>query len=345
MIKKTLVIAALILMLSFSTQMAADKPDIQFKGLFQTWLSYAPTAGTDDDGYGFTLRRLRLAPYGSFSETIKWGFQVCWDQQKAALLDAYLDFHLSPSFKIKVGQFPPPGTISAALTSSGKLDLVERSMVTQRWNGFNLLTSYRALGIQAYGDFFDGKLYWALMLANPSATDLFTPRVSSPLYVHDINGITLWGRLEAKPIKGMSIGAFIGTGTATVEDHPLDYKISTYGVHVFYTANAINFKAEYMAGKYGYEGFDTKYNGYYVLLGYTFDKIEPIVQYDSFTPIDGSADGLGVTRYSNITLGLNYFYNKNIKLQANYVLRDESVTGGLEKLDNNIFYICFQYSL
>jgi phosphate-selective porin len=344
MIKKICVSSAIILMLVFSSQLSAAKLDIQFKGLFQAWFSYAPIASEDEDGYGFSLRRLRLAPYGSFSDTIKWGFQVAWDQQKASLLDAYLDFQFSPVFKIKVGQFPPPGTISAALTSSGKLDFLERPMITEKWNGHNLLTSYRALGIQAYGDLIEGKLYWAVMLTNPSAADLFTPRVSSANYSHELNGITLWGRMEAKPVKGMSIGVFASTGKSNVYDELVDYKTSTYGAHFFYTAKPINFKAEYIAGEYGFENSETKYNGYYILLGYTIGKLEPIVQYDSYVPNVDSSDNMSIERYNNFILGLNYFLNDNVKLQANYVMRDESIEGFIEKLDNNIFYLCFQYS-
>lgn len=342
MIKKTCIYLVLLIMV-ISLPLVA-KPDINFSGLFQTWFSYAPQLDRDDDGYGFSLRRLRLAPSGSFSEKIKWGFQVAWDMQKASLLDVYLDFQLSPYFKIKIGQFPAPGAISGALTSSGKLDLVDRSQVTESWNGHSNLSSYRALGVQLYGALIEKKLNYALMVANASTSSLFTPRISSPAYSNDLNGISFWGRLEAFPVDGIQVGAFIQFGDMKTYSEKKEYTSQSYGANFFYIKNNINFKAEYLAGEYGQKDHETKYNGICLVLGYTVNKVEPIIRYDTYTPNDGEPALLGIERYSNITLGINYFYSSTIKFQANYVIRNETMSEGLEKLDNNIFYLCFQYS-
>lgn len=323
----------------------SGKPDVKFSGLFQTWFSYAPQLGSDDDGYGFTLRRMRLKPHGSLSKTVKWGFQVGWDGQRAAIYDAYLDFHMSKSFKLKVGQFAAPGTVSGALTSSAKLDLVERAMISQKWNGNSLLYGYRAMGIQAYGDLIEKKLSYSIMLANPSTTSLFTPKVSAPGYSHDLNGISVWARLEAKPVKGLRIGAFFGAGDMKAYEDENEYTTQSYGGHIFYVKDAINFKAEYIGGQYGQKDAETKYNGLYVLLGYKVSpKVEPIVRFDTYTPNDGDPGPLGVERFNNIGIGINYYHSKSIKLQANYIVRSETVGDGYEKPDNDIFYLCFQYT-
>ena len=109
---------------------AAEDSNITFSGLGQFWFSAGQQADTDEDAYGFTVRRIRFIPTGSLSENIKWGFHFAWDKQGAKILDAFVLFKLSDNFNVKVGQFAPPATKSAALTSSAELDFVERASIT-----------------------------------------------------------------------------------------------------------------------------------------------------------------------------------------------------------------------
>jgi len=313
---------------------------IKFNGLVQTWFSYGEEGYGDDSGYGFTLRRVRFKPSGAFSDKITWTLQAGWDKQTASLVDVYIDFILSKAFKIRIGKYTVPGTISSSLTSSGKLDFVERAAITQQWGSRNGLSSYRALGIQAYGDLMDGKLYYAFMLSNPRTTSLFSPSIKDNIYAAQDNGIVFWGRVEAFLTKGLRLGAFYTGGKET----DTELTKNSYGAHLFYVNNGINFKVEYIAGEAGLEGMETKYNGMYAVLGYNTGKVEPIVRYDFYTPVDGGADSAGVEKYNNITLGLNYYHSKNVKFQANYVLRKESMAAGHEEIKNNLFYVCLQYS-
>lgn len=311
--------------------------DIHFKGMVQTWFSVAEQE--DGNDYGFTVRRIRFKPYGSFSKNINWLVQVGWDRNSPQLLDAYLEFSVTKAFIIRTGQFTPPGTVSSTLTSSGKLDLVERAMITQKWSGHNSLSGNRTLGIQVHGSLLAEKLYYALMAANPKAGVDFTPRLKSPDYTNDNNGSQFWARLEGRPVKGMRIGTFYGTTKETETDIQRD----TYGAHLFYVTDTLNFKIEYIAGLYGVEDGETYYNGMYALLGYKLNNVEPICRYGCYIPNDSRADEAGVEKYVDITLGINYFYTKNIKLQANYVVRNEQMAAGLPELPNNLFYCCLQY--
>ena len=337
--KRNFLIVATLSMMIFLTGSSVLNAEVQFKGLVQTWFSYTPQQGSDNNLYGFTLRRLRLNPYGTLTKNIKWGFQVAWDKQVASVLDVYLDFLFSPQFTIRVGQFPAPGAISSALTSSGKLDMLERPLVTENWGGISRLSSFRAFGLQVSGELAKGKLYYAVMAANPKATSLFDPAIKATTYTHADNGLVLWTRLEAKPLDGLKIGAFASAGK-----DDLDYTTNSYGGHLFYEKNGLNFKAEYLAGKYGGKDAERKYHGYSILLGYTIAKLEPVVRYDFYTPNDNKIFHSDVKKFNHLTLGLNYFVDKNVKLQANYVLRDETMAAGLAKLDNNLFYICLQYT-
>jgi hypothetical protein len=314
---------------------------INFKAAVQTWFSYAEQEAQDGSGYGFTLRRVRLKPYGSITKKIKWTLQVGWDKQSPKFIEAYLDYIHSKGLQFRVGQFTPPGAMSSTLTSSFKLDFLERPTVTQKWAGFNGLTSYRAVGIQVHGHILDDKLYYAVMLANPKTSNLFNPGVAASSYSRDNNGVMFWGRLETELTKGLKLGAFYGGGKET----DTDYKRTTYGAHLYYVNKGVNFKVEYLAGESGIENFTTKYYGYYAVLGYKTGKFEPIARYDSYTPNDGNSDTVGVEKYNNITVGINYYLNKNVKLQANYVFRDESIGPEIDnKIKNNLFYVCFQFT-
>lgn len=338
--KRLTLVFVLVFLVMSVTSLSAKGEEIKFKGMVQTWFSYADQEADEGSGYGFTLRRVRLTPYGSLSKKIKWRLQAGWDKQSAKLIEVYLDFLLSKGFKIRVGQFTAPGTISSTLTSSAKLDLIERPMVTQQWNGINGLASYRGIGVQAHGDIMNEKLYYAFMIANPKTTSLFNPGVKSTAYSHDHNGVMLWGRLETKLTKGLRVGAFYGGGKET----DTDYVRNTYGAHFFYVQKGITFKVEYIAGEYGPEDLETKYNGFYGVLGYRTGKWEPIVGYDAYTPNENGVDSAGVEKYNNISVGINYYHSKRIRFQANYVFRDEAMGTGLDKIKNNIFYICCQYT-
>ena len=314
--------------------------DIHFKGMVQTWFSVAENPLRDGSEYGFTFRRIRFKPYGSFSKNISWVIQAGWDRNSALLIDAYLDYTISETLKIRVGQFSPPGSISGTLTSSAKLDFVERPMITQKWAGFNKLTSYRAMGIQVHGDLFGEKFYYAVMVANPNAAVSFTPRLKSSEYDNNISGAQLWARLEAGPVKGLRLGTFYGTTKMT------DYSLrkESYGGHLFFVNKTVNFKVEYIAGSDSFFELKNKYNGMYALFGYKLKKLEPIFRFGYYRPDDLQSRKEGVEKFIDITIGINYFFKPNIKFQANSVFREEKMEAGMQELHNNLFYCCLQYT-
>jgi phosphate-selective porin len=315
--------------------------ELKFSGFAQAWFSYAQQdTGDNDAGYGFTLRRVRFKPYGTFSEKIQWTLQFGWDKFSAQLIDAYIDFNLSKELGFRVGHFTVPGAMSGTLTSSHKLDMLERPQITENWGSNSGLQQFRALGLQAQGKLADDKLYYAVMFGNAKGSSIFTPSIKSADYSLQNYGHMAWARVETFFLKGLRIGAFLGES----KEIDTEIKRSSYGAHFYYIDKGINFKAEYIAGKFGIEGAETKYNGMYAQLGYKIKKLEPIVRFDIYTPNDGNPDGDGVEKYNNFTLGINYFHDENIKFQVNYVFRDESMAGGLEKIKNNLFYVCLQFT-
>lgn len=338
--KATFFIGLFLLILLTMTVFAAD-PEIKFSGYAQTWFSYAQLNSDtgDDNAYVFSLRRVRFKPYGSLSDKIKWSLQVGWDSHTAGLIEVYLDYLFAKGFNLRIGQFSVPGAPSGSITSSADLDLLERSMITEKWGSNNTLSAFRALGVQLSGTFLHDKLFYAVMVANPKAINLTPPKITSSTYSNQNSGLYLWARIEAKPLNGLRLGAFYGSG----KEEDTQVKKNSYGAHLFYVKDAINFKAEYIAGEYGPAGVTTQYDGMYALLGYKIKKFEPIVRYGIYTPNNDQPDAAMVEEYQDLTFGLNYFYSNKIKLQVNYMMRNETMSGDLEELKNNIFYICFQF--
>ena len=327
--------------LCFIIGITSSGAELKFSGFAQAWFSYAQQDTEDGDaGYGFTLRRVRFKPYGTFSKKIQWTLQFGWDKFSAKLIDAYIDFNLSKELGFRVGHFTVPGAMSGTLTSSRKLDRIERPQITQNWGSNSGLSQYRALGIQAQGNLAGSKLYYAVMFGNANGSSIFTPSVKSADNTPQNYGTMAWARIETFLLKGLRIGAFYG-GSKEIDT---EIKRSSYGAHLYYVEKGINFKVEYIAGKFGTENTETKFNGMFALLGYKIKKLEPMVRYDIYTPNDGNPDGDGVEKYNNFTVCINYFHDKNIKFQVNYVYRDESMSVELEKIKNDLFYVCLQFT-
>ncbi|MEN8154078.1 MAG: porin [Acidobacteriota bacterium] len=326
--KRILIIVSIIFLMVFSIS-----ADVKFKGLMQNWFSIADDSIDETNSfYGFSNKRIRFAPYGKLGEKITWGVQFAFDKfSTPTVLDVFMNYAISGQFNLKVGKFAPPGSIGAALTSSGKLDAIERAPIVMAWGANSGLHGYRAFGAQLSGKMMEGKLYYALMLANSQTSEHnWLPSVKTVTTTANThNGTGLWGRLEASPMRGLRFGGFFGKSTEE-DNNSVKLERSSYGAHLFYVKNKFNLKVEYISGETG----NIKYNGMYLVAGYRINKIEPVLSYSFYVPFE---DG---EKLSNITAGINIFYKKNIKFQVNYVLKDEENSD----IKNNIFYANFQYS-
>ena len=336
--KNSLFIILLILIFSFSSLYAVE---IKFKGLVQNWFSYAQD-NSSDYSFGFTARRVRLKVVTKFSKKVVGVIQGSWDKQTTGLIDAYLDLKFKPELNLRFGKFTVPASVSTSLTSSGKLDFVERSMFVLQWAKLNGLAGFRTFGAQLSGKLYNKKIYYAFMVGNPETALIFTPSVKSSTYSGQ-KDLFVGGRIEIFPMDGFRIGSYATQSKITTTD----IKNTTYGAHLFYVKNGINFKIEFMKGEKNFLNLEEtqNYNGFFLKLGYKLSKrVESLIRYDAFTPNDGGFDKFGVKKYNNYTAGINYFFCKHVKFQVNYVIRDENMEAGFTKLNNNIFYVNVQYS-
>ena len=311
----------------------AEVDKIQFKGFVQTWYSIGLQDTLNDYASGYTLRRVRLKALGNISQNINWYCHYGWDKQAPSLIDVAVNIKLSKYLKIKIGQFVAPGAKSGALTSSSKLDFVERSMIAQKWSSNTALKGYRTSGVQFAGKIVKDKILWTFMIANSHSSRLFSPTVKK----YNMRGYktpAIFGRLEAKPKKCLETGIFI----TYWKNSDTDDKITSYGGNIFLRKDKIQLKSEYIAGT---TETGTDYSGLITMLGYKINKFEPVIRHDIYSPADGKTDKYGVKNYSNITLGVNFYYHKKMKFQANYILRQENKS----EIDNNLFYINAQFSI
>ena len=210
--------------------------------------------------------------------------------------------------------------------------LVDAAMVLKFSKVLNM--KIRNVGFQLFGKFLKDKMSYAVMLANSHATTLFTPSIKSYNNRGAYKTPAFFGRLEAKPRKCLATGVFL----THWKNSDTDDKISSYGANIFFTKDKIKIKTEYITGTTE-AGAD--YSGLMTMFGYKVNKLEPVVRYDLFTPNNGDADNSGVENYTNITLGLNFYYQKKVKFQANYILKQEDTSG----VDNNLFYVNAQFSI
>jgi len=264
-------------------------------GFVQTWGSFSGN-GDDEAASGFTIRRARLKIQGSENDFMTWTCQFGWDKQTASLVDAYLEFSLPAGLKLKAGQFVAPGAKGGVLTSTTKLDFIERAQFIQQWNGNSNLNGYRTTGLQLHGTFMDDKLYAAVMLGNYNGATLFTPSIKT--YKNSYSGGMLGAaRVQYQILEFLEAGGFFLAGDAAIDT----LAKHSYGIHVHFNHHNILAKFEYLAGYCEDAASSFDYSGFAVTAGYKFGKLEPVYRLDTCIPKLDSFDSNNVETYINHT--------------------------------------------
>jgi len=324
---KVKVILFCLLSLLFGKQL--NSKDLNFKGLLHNWYSYT------NEGTGFNIRRVRLKAYGKLDEKISWYAQYRWDKQIASLLDAAISYKFNQYLSLKVGQFVAPGSKYGALTSASKLTFVERAMVVKKWGGYNGYSSYRSVGLQAAGKF--NNLRYSTMLSNNSANALYNPGITQDNY-SDSEHLRFSTRLEYA-FDNVQVGVYLST---PIQEDKLG---RSYGADLIYNNNSMKIGLGVIQGyNDNFDSSDNEYSGLLAHLADLVGKIEPLLRYDMYNPSTDNLAEAPVKIYHNITGGINYYYSENMKIQVNYMQREEEMRSNLDKLDNNLFYVNLQYT-
>lgn len=281
---------------------------------------------------GFDVRRARLDVKGVISPY--WSYRVQFDLAGTPkLIDAYAELKVNDYFNFTFGQAKIPFSLEN-LTSSNKFDLIDRSQAVEalvaRGKDVAGNQNGRDIGVQLGG---------TVLKLNDR------PIVDYRVGIYNGSGINALDNNEKKdyaarlilhPITGLDISGAIYNGSrfipaaGTVAAKSVDR--NRYGFDLSYDWNNLGIRGEYI------HGTDDQINrdGYYAQLGYYFfqKKFQVLAKYDFY-----DADKAKASDASKwLVLGANYNINANIRLQANYTIKQEEGTS----IDNNYAAVQFQ---
>lgn len=323
----------------------------------------------------FTMRRVRPIFEGTVYKYFDFRIMPDFGGGQTVLQDAYGDIRYFPWASVRFGKFKPPVSLER-LQSGADLTFVERSILQN-------LVPNRDVGVQLYGDFWDGTLGYQLGIFN-GVYDTESGRDTDLTDDKDFAG-----RVFAHPFRPLEVDALrnFGIGIAgTWGDHneeALGVNYRTAGRSSYYAFNndakvlsrgpqsrinpqlyyfygPFGLMAEYAASKQRVEGTangiaraDYKANAFYVQASWvitgednTYKSVTPINNFDPLqgrwgafeigarvantdvdddtltTKVDKFALAKGTTNAWEYTAGLNWYLNKNVKLQFNYVRTD-----------------------
>lgn len=289
----------------------AEAPKIKTGGLLQMWYQYDNSGSPEDT---FRLRRAEIKLSGDLTPLASWAImfdpaQVREDDtkksgsnitdvgRKSVLQDFLISIKPFSFLSFDFGQGKTPFGMEG-LESSAKLDLIERASIASQFKW----ADYRDIGLTIKGDVdvFGVKIQPALGLYNGEGQNKLDANLP----------MDFAGRLVIKPIKQLHLGAahYNGrSGSAKTNN------IHT-GVELKFEWDPVSVYGEYVFGSVG----TTNKSAYYATVGCKFlDVLQAVARYDWYDN-DTSNSGDAV---SDITCGLNYFIEKNAKLQANYIVK------------------------
>lgn len=267
----------------------------------------------------FDIRRARLDFKGTISPRWNYRLQVEF-ANSTKLLDAYAEYKLNDYFNITLGQAKVPFSLEN-LTSSSKLDLINRSQVVEALvaRGKDVIGNHngRDIGVQVGGAVFkvEGRsiLDYKIGIFNGQG----------------INGgdnnqhKDIAARLIFHPINGLAISGAIYDGEANISTINSDR--NRYGFDLSYTWRNLTVSSEYIHGRDDHK----EREGFYLQTGYYFlqKKLQVVAKYDTYDA-DKAMENNASTLY---VVGVNYNLNDNARLQLNYTLKEEQ---GIN-VDNN----------
>ncbi len=283
-----------------------------------------------DNHNEFNLRLMRLIMDGKIGD-FDWRAQVQGTlgsgpgASTAYIVDLYAEWAKYKELRIRAGQFKRAFTFENPTNP-----------ITQGWyayaNVINNLSGFgdrtgekssggRDIGIQIQGDLFpasDGHRFLHYQVGVYNGEGINTKDKD--------NKKDIIGGLWLVPIKGLRIGAFGWTGTrAQLEMAMLDGTKTTimsarknrYALSAEYDLNQWTFRAEYLhsQGVGSKEVMGDKADGWYVfgIVPVVKSKLHAKARYQTYR--DNKAWDRAKTMYE---VGLNYFFNKNLQLNAEY---------------------------
>ena len=367
--KKVMLLAAMLFLVALPGSANAE---ISPWGLIQTWWSYAAFDST-------LISDSTSSDYESATQTgfgIKRGFiGLKWkdealsgsifyqatpgeDNGKAVMIDGWVGYQVNEQLGIKMGR-QPGVCLQTRLESSVKLDMMERPLLSLKWDAATGRIAGRDLG--ANFDYkFNDQFSAGLFLHNGDKNDNVLLKSSAT------NDVTDTGALPqidlgfiAKPMDEFKCGATYGLPN---EDRLNMGNMTAFGYYdngeffgkldfaMLMYANEDNSELEYSSMGYSFTG------GYYLNDEWTlvgrFDQWDPDTDFD----VDSEAadfpvgfDDHDYTYMRNLTLGATYTFNPDAKwdqrLMINFIRKMDEVPDDVDVPDPNLFRIMWQVFL
>lgn len=345
--KTTLTCTLIIWVLFSSGQKNPEAYQVKCGALTQMHVSYAQS-DSNENPYGFRLRRLDFKVWQAPNDKISWSLLMGFSDFKFQILELDFNYKFSKALKLRLGHFAPPAVRSAApvdnLYKVPIMAFIERPPITILWSDFSNLHAYRTMGVQVHGNFIHEKVYYALMIGNPKGSQFFNASSKTPYNYNSENGLSYWSRIEYQIAPNFVAGCFYNI--ANSKQDSLTINRTSYGGHILHRINNTYFMFEYIQGENRYNQLKTAhYRGYFGEVSYRYKKIEPAIRFDQYEPNIRAADSFAVRKYNNYTIGLNIYPITKVKIQVNYIFKDEQMNAGIKPLKNNLAYINFQYLL
>ena len=288
---------------------------------------------------GFDIRRGRLDFKGTISPYFGYRLQSDFAGTStgafAKLLDAYAEVKIVDYFNLTIGQQKVALSYENQI-SDNKSENIDRSQVVEALvaRGKDVIGNHngRDLGIQANGSLF-------VLNARPLLDYYVGFYNGTGINVAADNNLSkdVAARLVFHPVAGLDLGGsyYDGVGSYLVKSTDTKAKNkgrTRWGAELSYEWQNLTLRSEYLEGK---DNVISK-AGYYVQLGYYIlpQKFQVVGKYDNYDPDKDIADNASTV----YTLGLNYYFNPNAKLQIAYNIKEEQGT----KISNNFAVFQFQ---
>ncbi|GAB1418286.1 hypothetical protein MASR2M12_10510 [Bacteroidales bacterium] len=230
------------------------------------------------------------------------------------LLDAFITYSRYDWARVSMGSFKTPFGLETNTACNG-LPTVYRSTAT-----LQMVAPFRDLGMVLMGGNENTKLSYQLGLMNGRGLGAFDNNKKKDVV----------GRLVFKPLSFLKVGGSFRYGYPSMNNNT-DSR-TTWGLELQAKSHNFTLQGEYIndEGDYnrdlggGCSGnlieLGKERNGGYVLASYNIEslKLEPVFKFDFF-------DSGNTAKYkeSNLTFGVNYYFNDWTRLQANYIYRAE----------------------
>jgi phosphate-selective porin OprO/OprP len=330
----------------------------QLSGYTQVRYQSYPKANRAD---GFDIRRARLTLAGNVSTKWEYGLQVDFvggtlsapagsnttpstktTALAPTLLDAYIAYKYADYLKFTAGQFLLPFSAENNI-SDRNLELADRSqvvnaLVSRKGDGSNGIidslgnNNGRDLGIQLSGSF--------IKVGGRYIVDYYAGLFNGAgINVADNNeSKDFSGRLLIHPFKILTIGGSYYNGydrfATTGPNNTKDQLRTRWGAELALNYKAFSLRSEFIRGQDGNDRHLASqpqpaiHQGWYAVAGYFIlpSKLQAVVKYDTYSPeVNPKFAGLNTESDANtyVIFGVNYFFNSNVKLQANYSWRTE----------------------